>query len=146
MEERRLLVMVGGDADVVERCRPVFESYADPIVHVGDLGSGQTTKLLNNLLFTANLGTAASTLALGEALGVSPERLTEVISRGSGNSFGLGVLGGDTAGLDRLGGLAGTLLRKDVRLVADLTDSAHVPGGAVLDAADATLSLMKHPR
>ena len=49
--EGRLLVMVGGDADVVARCRPVFESYADPIVHLGDLGSGQTTKLLNNLLF-----------------------------------------------------------------------------------------------
>jgi 3-hydroxyisobutyrate dehydrogenase len=75
-----------------------------------------------------------------------PERLTEVISRGSGNSFGLSVLGGDTGGLDRLAGLAGTLLHKDVRLVADLTDSADVPGGAVLDAADATLSLMKHPR
>jgi 3-hydroxyisobutyrate dehydrogenase len=146
VEERRLLVMVGGDAEVLERCRPVFESYADPIVHLGDLGSGQTTKLLNNLLFTANLGTAASTLALGEALGVLPQRLTEVISRGSGNSFGLNVLGGDTGGLDRLAGMAGTLLQKDVRLVADLTDSATVPGGAVLDAADATLFLMKHPR
>jgi 3-hydroxyisobutyrate dehydrogenase len=146
VEERRLLVMVGGDADVVDRCRPVFASYADPIVHLGDLGSGQTTKLLNNLLFTANLGTAASTLALGEALGVLPERLTEVISRGSGNSFGLSVLGGDTGGLDRLAGLAGTLLNKDVRQDADLTESADVPGGAVLDAADATLSEMKHPR
>ena len=144
--ERRLLVMVGGDADVVERCRPVFESYADPIVHLGDLGSGQTTKLLNNLLFTANLGTAATTLALGEALGVLPDRLTEVISRGSGNSFALNVLGGDTGGLDRLAGMAGALLQKDVRLVADLADAAAVSGGAVLDAADATLSLMEHPR
>ena len=144
--QRRLLVMVGGDADVVERCRPVFESYADPIVHLGDLGSGQTTKLLNNLLFTANLGMAATTLALGEALGVLPDRLTEVISRGSGNSFALNALGGDTGGLDRLAGLAGALLQKDVRLVADLAGAAGVPGGAVLDAADATLSLMEHPR
>ena len=127
--EGRLLVMVGGDADVVERCRPVFESYADPIVHLGDLGSGQTTKLLNNLLFTANLGTAAAALALGEALGVLPDRLTEVISRGSGNSFALNVLGGDTGGLDRLAGLAGALLQKDVRLVADLADSADIPAG-----------------
>ena len=110
--EGRLLVMVGGDADVVERCRPVFASYADPIVHLGALGSGQTTKLLNNVLFTANLGTAATALALGEALGVSPDRLTEVISRGSGNSFALNVLGGDTGGLARLAGLAGTLLQK----------------------------------
>ncbi len=144
--ERRLLVMVGGDADVVERCRPVFESYADPIVHLGALGSGQTTKLLNNVLFTANLGTAASTLALAEALGILPDRLTEVIARGSGNSFALNVLGGDTGGLGRLAGMAGALLQKDVRLVADLTGTAAVSGGAVLDAADATLSLMEHPR
>jgi 3-hydroxyisobutyrate dehydrogenase len=34
-ENGRLLVMVGGDADVVERCRPVFASYADPVVHLG---------------------------------------------------------------------------------------------------------------
>lgn len=39
--EGRLLVMAGGDADVVERCRPVFETYADPVVHLGELGSGR---------------------------------------------------------------------------------------------------------
>jgi 3-hydroxyisobutyrate dehydrogenase len=143
--EGRLLVMVGGDDEVVERCRPVFETYADPVVHLGDLGSGQTTKLLNNLLFTANLGTAAAALSLADALGVSPERLTEVISRGSGNSFALNALGG-IGGLDRLAGVAGTLLQKDVRLIVELAERATAPGGAVLDAADATLALMEHPR
>ena len=143
--EGRLLVMVGGDADVVERCRPVFETYADPVVHLGDLGSGQTTKLLNNLLFTANLGTAAAALSLASHLGVSPDRLTEVVSRSSGNSFALNALGG-VGGLERLAGLAGTLLQKDVRLVVDLADRAAAAGGAVLDAADATLALMGHPR
>ncbi|MGH3634403.1 NAD(P)-dependent oxidoreductase [Mycobacterium sp.] len=144
--EGRLLMMVGGDADVIERCLPVFETYADPVVHLGDLGSGQTAKLLNNLLFTANLGTAATALTLGEALGVVPDRLTEVITHGSGNSFALNALGGDIAGLGRLAGLAGALLQKDARLIADLAGAAAVPGGAVLDAADATLALMDHPR
>ena len=143
--QRRLLVMVGGDADVVERCRPVFETYADPVVHLGELGSGQTTKLLNNLLFTANLGTAAATLSLAQAFGVSPDRLTEVVSRSSGNSFALNALGG-IGGLERLAGLAGTLLQKDVRLVVDLADQAAADGGAVLDSADAALTLMEHPR
>ena len=69
--EGRLLVMVGGDTAVVERCRPVFETYADPVVHLGDLGCGQTTKLLNNLIFTANLGTTATALSLAKALGIS---------------------------------------------------------------------------
>ncbi|OCB36108.1 6-phosphogluconate dehydrogenase [Mycobacterium malmoense] len=141
----RLLVMVGGDADVVERCRPVFATYADPVVHLGELGSGQTTKLLNNLLFTAHLATAATALSLAGALGVDPDRLTEVVSRSSGNSFALNALGG-SGGLDRLAGVAGTLLQKDVRLVVDLADRAGASGGAVLDAADAALTLMGHPR
>lgn len=143
--EGRLLVMVGGDARVVERCRPVFETYADPVVHLGELGSGQTTKLLNNLLFTANLATAATALSLAEALGIAPDRVTEVVSRSSGNSFALNALGG-IGGLDRLADVAGGLLQKDVRLTVDLADQAGASGGAVLDAADAALVLMGHPR
>ena len=143
--EGRLLVMVGGDTDVVERCRPVFETYADPVVHLGDLGSGQTTKLINNLLFTAHLATAATALSLAKELGVEPDRLTEVVSRSSGNSFALNALGG-IGGLDRLAGVAGGLLQKDVRLVVDLADRAGANGGAVLDAADAALALMDRPR
>ncbi|MCV7383248.1 NAD(P)-dependent oxidoreductase [Mycolicibacter longobardus] len=141
-----LLVMAGGEPDVVERCRPVFETYADPVVHLGDLGSGQVTKLLNNLLFTANLGTAATALALGEQLGVATDRLAEVVSRGSANSFALNSIRGSGGTLDRLAGLAGSLLQKDVRLVADLAQRADAVPGAVLEAADAALSLMDHPR
>jgi 3-hydroxyisobutyrate dehydrogenase-like beta-hydroxyacid dehydrogenase len=143
--EGRLLVMVGGDADVVERCRPVFATYADAIVHLGELGSGQTTKLLNNLMFTAHLATAATALSLANSLGVAPDRLAEVVSRSSGNSFALNALGG-IGGLDRLAGVAGTLLQKDVRLVVDLANRAGASGGAVLKAADAALNLMGHPR
>jgi 3-hydroxyisobutyrate dehydrogenase-like beta-hydroxyacid dehydrogenase len=85
----RLLVMAGGDEATVEFCRPVFATYGDPIVHLGPVGAGQVTKLLNNVLFTAHLGAAASLLGLGQALGVDPLRLAGVISHGSGNSFAL---------------------------------------------------------
>lgn len=145
-EAGTLLVMAGGAPDVVERCRPIFETYADPVVHLGDLGSGQVTKLLNNLLFTANLGTAATALALGRQLGVATDRLAEVVSRGSANSFALNSIRGSGGTLDRLAGLAGALLQKDVRLVADLAQNAAATPGAVLDAADAALSLMEHSR
>ena len=143
--EGRLLVMVGGYTAVVERCRPVFETYADPVVHLGDLGCGQTTKLLNNLIFTANLGTAATAISLAEALGISANRLAEVVARSSGNSFALNAITG-AGGLDQLAGHAGTLLQKDARLIVDLADSASAHVGAVLEAADAALSLMGHPR
>jgi 3-hydroxyisobutyrate dehydrogenase len=144
--EKRLLVMVGGDAETVGRCRPVFETYGNPVVHLGDLGSGQLTKILNNVLFTANLGTAMSALALSEGLGLSRDRFAEVISTGSANSFALNSIRGSGGTLDRLAPIAGTLLQKDVRLAADLAQRADAEIGAVFDAADAALSLMDHPR
>lgn len=143
--EGRLMVMVGGDADAVEGCRPVFETYGDPVVHLGEIGTGQTAKLLNNLLFTAHLGTAATALSLAQSLGIAAERLVEVVARSSGNSFALSALRG-IGGLDRLAGPAGPLLQKDVRLIADLTTAAGADAGAVLAAADAALALMDHQR
>lgn len=144
--ERKLVVMVGGDADVLQRCRPVFESYADPIVHLGELGSGQVTKLLNNLLFTANLATAKATLTLAESLGVSIDSLCEVLSRGSGNSAALASvarLGGDLGVLSQV---AGALLQKDVRHIVAIADQRAVDPGAVLAAADSGLDALGHPR
>lgn len=144
--EGRLLVMAGGEAGAVEFCRPVFESYGDPIVHLGPLGSGQVTKLLNNVLFTANLATAASALALGSALEVDPGRLADVIAHGSGASFALGRIASAGGTLDRIAAHALTVLAKDVRLAAGLSDSAGAPAATVLAAADAALALMGQQR
>ena len=144
--EGKLLVMAGGDAEAVERCRPVFATYGDPIVHLGQLGSGQVTKLLNNVLFTANLATSASTLELGRTLGVDPGRLAEVITHGTANSFALGRIAAAGGTVDRIAQHAGPLLRKDVQLAADLAATAGADPGAVLTAADATLELMNHQR
>lgn len=144
--EHRLLVMVGGDDADVDRVCPVFETYANPIVHLGPLGAGQVTKILNNLLFSANLGAAASLLELGETLGIPRDRLCEVVTRGSANSMALGSVAGFGGSLDRLASVAGALLQKDVRLAADLAEKASAPEGAVFDAADSALSTMGFPR
>jgi 3-hydroxyisobutyrate dehydrogenase len=144
--EGRLLVMAGGDAEPVEYCRPVFATYGDPVVHLGPLGSGQLTKLLNNLLFTAHLATAASALSLGQALGVDPRRLADVMSHGSANSFALARIGDAGGTLDRMAAFAGPLLQKDVRLMADIAAAAGVSPGAVMTAADDALALMNHRR
>lgn len=144
--EGRLLVMAGGDAEIVEYCRPVLATYGDPVVHLGPVGSGQLTKLLNNLLFTAHLATAASALALGQALGVDPGRLADVMSHGSANSFALGRIGDAGGTLDRIAAFAGPLLQKDVRLMAEIAAAGGAAAGAVMTAADDALALMNHPR
>ncbi|WP_202125142.1 NAD(P)-dependent oxidoreductase [Actinomadura physcomitrii] len=142
----RLLVMAGGEQKDVDLCRPVFASYGDPIVHMGPLGSGQVAKLLNNLLFAANLATASTALALGRDLDVDPVRLAEVVSHGSGASFALDRVASGGGTLDRIAAHAGGLLRKDVGLVAGIAAAAGAEPGAVLAAADAALAAMKHPR
>jgi 3-hydroxyisobutyrate dehydrogenase len=146
VEEGKLLVMVGGDDDAVERCRPVFATYADPIVHLGPLGSGQVTKILNNLLFTANLGSAISTLELGESLGIERTRLAAVLNGGSATSKALSSIAVFGGTLDQLAPIAGALLQKDVRHAASVAASASAPEGAVFDAADAALRSMEVPR
>ena len=145
-EDGKLLVMVGGDDRDVERCRPVFATYADPIVHLGPLGSGQVTKILNNLLFTANLGSAVSTLEFGESLGIDRNRLSEVLNSGSATSMALGSVAAFGGTLERLAPIAGALLQKDVRHAASIADAASVSPTAVFDAADAALRAMDFPR
>jgi 3-hydroxyisobutyrate dehydrogenase-like beta-hydroxyacid dehydrogenase len=135
----KLLVMVGGDDSVVEKAMPVLSTFGNPIVHLGPLGSGQVTKLLNNTVFTAHLGVAASLFALGKSLGIAPDRLGEVLSHGSGRSFALETVARAGGSLDQIAGHAGPLLRKDVALTADIAGSAGVAPGFILDAADRTL-------
>jgi 3-hydroxyisobutyrate dehydrogenase len=153
-EAGRLLVMVGGDEATVAYCRPVFASYGDPVVHLGPLGAGQVTKLLNNAAFTAHLGIAASLLALGRAFDVDPGRLGEVLLHGSGRSFALERVAAAGGTLDRIAGHAGPLLDKDVRLVIDLvnaadastTNEATTAGDTLLTAARDALASMRSAR
>lgn len=144
--EGKLVVMAGGEQGTVAYCRPVFETYGDPVVHMGPLGAGQVAKLLNNVLFTAHLATAASTLALGRDLAVDPAALARVISHGSGRSFALDRVTAAGGTLDRLAAHAGPLLRKDVRLLTDVATSADASTGVVTSTAQEALALMSRMR
>ncbi|OBK30743.1 6-phosphogluconate dehydrogenase [Mycobacterium asiaticum] len=120
---KTLLVMVGGNQDVVNRCRPVLDTFANPLVHLGDLGAGQTAKLLNNALFSAHLGLAASTFSIADELGVDKDALTTALSNGSARSYAAEVIGRRGHDLSRMAQLAGALLTKDVDILADLVGS-----------------------
>ena len=141
---RALLVMVGGEESALERCRPVFETFGDPIVHLGPLGTGQLAKLVNNLLFTTHLGTGDAALTLGESLGLDRAALASVLARGSGNSYGLGVVAG--SGIEPLGAVAGGTLRKDVDIVTSIAAERNASSGSLAALAEEVLTRMGHPR
>jgi 3-hydroxyisobutyrate dehydrogenase len=145
-EAGTLLVMAGGDDDAVDRCRPVFATYAQTVAHLGAVGSGQVAKILNNVLFTANLGSVIGTLELGESLGIDRTRLCQVLGGGSATSRALDSVAAFGGTLDALAPIAGALLQKDVRHAASLAETTHAPRAAVFAAADAALDAMDHPR
>ena len=110
--------MIGGDALVLERCRPVLATHSDRIVLVGDVGSGQIAKLLNNGLFAAGVALARNALAAGRRMGLDRAALGDALSAGSARSFALDVVAG--AGGDDLPAAARDLLAKDVALLEAL--------------------------
>ncbi len=137
--EGELLVMVGGAPEIVDRCRPILETYANPLVHVGTLGTGQEAKLLNNALFTAQLGLAAEVFSLATERGLDRAGLGTVLRDGSGRSYAADIVAGTGFGLDALAPVAGPLLAKDVAIVAELF-SPTTP--RLVHEADAALALM----
>lgn len=86
-----LTLMVGGSAEALERARPVLSAYGRNIHLLGPLGSGQTLKLLNNLLFATNLKHAAEIVGIAEAQGLDPKISAKVIQASSGASMTMGL-------------------------------------------------------
>jgi 3-hydroxyisobutyrate dehydrogenase len=141
-----LTVYVGGSVGGVERARPVLDTYGDPVLHMGALGSGIRTKLINNLLNAAQFGLAHDAMAVGEALGLEPHLLGRALTSGSGRSFSLEVFVG-LGSLDPIAGHVGPLLSKDVGLFSLEPVTTESAGrAALLRAADRLLTLVGHPR
>ncbi|GAA1002864.1 hypothetical protein Aple_001830 [Acrocarpospora pleiomorpha] len=90
-DESRVSLLVGGEADVVERARPVLRAYADFVFHLGPLGSGQHMKIINNTLAVSNLALIFDALRVGEAAGLDPEEMLAALRHTSGGSVMVGL-------------------------------------------------------
>ena len=112
------MVIGGSDADVA-RAMPVLEAMSAKRVHVGPVGAGHVTKIVNNLLCAAHLLTGAEALRIAREAGVDAERLLEGLNAGSGRS-GVSQVNFPTWVLNNAfdSGFTMKLMRKDVRLAA----------------------------
>lgn len=88
-EDGKLLVMVGGDSDVLAECRPVLESFANSIFHVGKIGAGQVAKMINNQILWGCISINHEGLKLAESLGVSSEVLRPALVASSSQNWAL---------------------------------------------------------
>ncbi|HZK11289.1 MAG TPA: 2-hydroxy-3-oxopropionate reductase [Atribacterota bacterium] len=80
-----LAIMVGGKEEVFKKCKAILEVMGKPIL-VGNIGAGQTTKLVNQTIVAINIAAVAEGLVLGKKAGVDPEGIFEAIKGGLAGS------------------------------------------------------------
>jgi 3-hydroxyisobutyrate dehydrogenase-like beta-hydroxyacid dehydrogenase len=79
--------MFGGEKKVFDQVRIALEAMGNKIIHMGEVGSGQLTKLVNQLLFNISAAAIAEVLPMAAKMGLDPEKVTQVITTGTGRSF-----------------------------------------------------------
>lgn len=80
-----LAIMLGGKEEVFKRCKTILEIMGKPVL-VGDIGAGQTTKLVNQTIVAINIAAVAEGLILGKKAGVDPEKIFDAIKGGLAGS------------------------------------------------------------
>ncbi len=86
-ENGQLTIMVGGDAEVFERARPVMESYAKAITLIGPAGSGQLAKMVNQICIAGLLQGLSEGLHFALRAGLDVEKVISAISKGAAQSW-----------------------------------------------------------
>jgi 3-hydroxyisobutyrate dehydrogenase-like beta-hydroxyacid dehydrogenase len=126
-QDGTLTIMAGGSAADFERARPLFEAMGELIVHAGELGDGETIKVINNAVAAINTAAVAEALVLASSAGIDLDALVRVMSAGSGGSAMLelkapAMRAHDYATLFKL-----EHMLKDVSLCLAEADAAGVP-------------------
>jgi 3-hydroxyisobutyrate dehydrogenase len=127
-EKGTLAIMVGGEAEALERVRPVLELFSSRIFHMGPSGAGHTAKVLNNFLNGISLAATAEAMVAARKSGLDLERFLDVLNASTGVNFATlnrfpSIVRGDYLE----GGLTGKLMAKDLQLYLDLARRLGVP-------------------
>ncbi len=88
-----LSIMIGGDPEVVAAVQPVFEAMGKTIVHQGPAGSGQHTKMVNQILISSNMVAVCEALLYGHKAGLNLETVFKSVTVGAAGSKALEILG-----------------------------------------------------
>jgi 2-hydroxy-3-oxopropionate reductase len=83
---RTLSIMCGGSESAVQRARPLLHAMGKTVVRVGDVGAGQATKLVNQVLVALHMQAMAEAFTLAERLGLDPQRAYDAIRDGLAGS------------------------------------------------------------
>lgn len=117
-EAGELLFLVGGDAEVLERARPVLTAMSRDIVHIGPSGSGALMKLVNNFLCGVQAASLGEAMAFIEKGGLDREKAVDVLLQGAPGSPLVKLLSGRMMRNDFTPNFALQLMMKDLTYAA----------------------------
>lgn len=126
-ESATLTVMVGGDREAFQRALPVLRAVGSTVEHLGPSGSGQSAKLVNQLLTTVHSAVAVEALHLGLTTGLDLSALHRILSESYGASRMLDRIVPRLASRDFDSPFRIDLLAKDLDLILRLGDEVSAP-------------------
>jgi 3-hydroxyisobutyrate dehydrogenase len=139
--EGQLGIMVGGDRDAFERCRPVFAAIGKVSFYLGASGNGATMKLVSNAILATMVQALAEGVALGEKAGLAPAEIFAVLAS---SSAAAPVVNAKAAAVSERAyapaAFTLALMQKDLWLVRTLANELSVPMPATAIAHDMVLA------
>ena len=115
----RLTIMVGGDAAAYDRAKPVLSVYAQAVTLMGPVGSGQLTKMCNQICIAGLVQSLAEAISFAERAGLDPAQVIEIVSKGAAQSWQMDNRA-ETMIADRFDfGFAVDWMRKDLAFCLD---------------------------
>lgn len=122
-----LSLMVGGEAEQVERAMPFLEAVGKRITHVGGHGAGQMVKLVNQILVANGMLALAEAFLFAQAGGLDLEKALRAVEAGAAGSWALSNRGPQIIARDWRPGFMIDLQEKDLRLILEAADQFGVP-------------------
>lgn len=127
-EDGSLAIMVGGDAAVIEHCRPVLAAMGTQIFLAGALGCGHAMKALNNYVSAAGLVAASEAVAIGRRFGLDPATMVDILNASTGrNNSTEHKLKQHVLSQGYGSGFGLSLMAKDLRTALDLAGATATP-------------------
>lgn len=85
-EQGSLVIFAGGDAEIISKLQPLYAALSQRVTRMGDVGTGQATKICNQLIVAANSTLIAEAVALAEQAGVDTRLLAPALANGFADS------------------------------------------------------------
>ena len=147
-EAGTLSIMCGASKKAMERAEPVLRAYASRIVHIGGPGTGQTTKMANQIAFSGIIQSLSEAMRFVQAAHLDTDKVFEAISGGAASSWQMTNRWATMAKGEYDFGFAVDWMRKDLGLAIDeaRANGATLPVAALIDQFYADIQRMGRGR